>query len=278
MTSTLPNRKFEEGTNADIDERNQYIRLQNQDESPREMPSSRKSRRYDSKHMLFNEGDPADTVYEVIDGTVMLFTISENGRRTVIGFMQKGDYFGFVMHNVHSYFAQTIGKCVVRSILRTKLWSEIREHHRAAEKFLALESNALENARRHMSLLTRKSPIERVSVFLLEMARRQGAEGKHVRGVRLPMTRADIADYLGLVVETVCRCLTHLKDDGVIGMEKRGQVDFVDVAQLRRYASGEKEGNLPDEIAFRDNLVNTRMSFSASPGLVEGLRADLVAY
>lgn len=240
--------------------------------------SSRKSRRYDSKFVLFSEGDAADTVYEVVTGTVMLYTISENGRRTVIGFMQRGDYFGFVMRDAHSYFAQTVGKCVVRTIPRVKLWSEIREHHRAAEKFLALESNALENARKHITLLTRKTPIERVSMFLLDMSYRQGAEGCCTTEIHLPMTRADIADYLGLVVETVCRGLTHLKEGGAIGMGTRGQIGILDAVQLRRYAAGEEEGFVPEVITLHDYPDRIRTSLDMTDGLCETLREDLVAY
>lgn len=262
----LPNRPFEKGTNGD-DFKHGCAPGPSQDGSkshPGPHPA-RMAKNYASKHVLINEGDDADTVYEVVDGMVMLYTISESGRRTVIGFMQRGDYFGFVMRDVHSYFAQTIGKCVVRSIPRVKLWGEIREHHRAAEKFLILESNALENARKHITLLTRKTPIERVSMFLLDMSYHQRAEGYHAKEVCLPMTRADIADYLGLVVETVCRCLTHLRDDGVIGMELRGRIEIADAAQLRRYAVGEEEGDIRADIAFDD-------------GQGEALREDLVAY
>ncbi len=231
-----------------------------------------------SKHVLINEGDDAHTVYEVIDGTVMLYTISEDGRRTVIGFMQKGDYFGFVMRDVHSYFAQTVGECVVRSIPRAKLWTEIREHHRAAEKFLALESNALESARKHMVLLTCKTPTERVAVFLLEMARRQGVERRDTLRVRLPMTRADIGDYLGLVVETVCRCLTHLKVRGVIGIGKKGQIDILKAATLRRYALGEEESGFSDEFVREADIDANNASFDTWTDLVEGLRSGFVAY
>lgn len=240
--------------------------------------SSRKSRKYASKHVLFNEGEDANTVYEVVDGTVMLYTISEDGRRTVLGFMQKGDYFGFVMHETHAYFAQTTGPCVVRSIPRNKLWHEIREHHRAAEKFLALESNALSNARNHMVLLTRKAPIERVAVFLLEMSHRQGIKGDSATSVILPMTRADIADYLGLVVETVCRCLTHLKEDGAIGKETRGQIEIVDIGMLKRYALGQCGCSFPDEIATLETVNSTGTTLDTWTGLVDSMRSNLVAF
>lgn len=240
--------------------------------------SSRRSRKYTSKHVLFNEGEDANTVYEVIDGTVMLYTISEDGRRTVLGFMQKGDYFGFVMHETHAYFAQTTGTCVVRSIPRNKLWHEIREHHRAAEKFLALESNALENARNHMVLLTRKVPIERVAVFLLEMSHRQGIKGDFAASVRLPMTRADIADYLGLVVETVCRCLTHLKEDGAIGKETRGQIEIVDIGMLKRYALGQCGCSFPDELATPETVNSTVTTLDTWTGLVDSMQSNLVAF
>ncbi len=240
--------------------------------------SAKQAKKYPSKHVLFNEGDDADTVYEVVDGMVMLYTISENGRRTVIGFLQKGDYFGFVMRDVHSYFAQTVGVCVVRSISRARLWREIREHHRAAEKFLSLEGNALENARKHMVLLTRKTPIERVSMFLLEMAARHGGDGDYARGVRLPMTRTDIADYLGLVVETVCRCLTSLKDLGMISMETRGQIEILDGERLLRYALGEERSDPADEILINEGMVMTGISFEAWADLVEESLPSLMAY
>lgn len=238
---------------------------------------SRLSRKYASKQVLFYEGDEATTVYEVIDGTVMLYTISEDGHRTVIGFMQRGDYFGFVMHEVHSYFAQTVGKCTIRSISRARLWREIREHHRAAEKFLTLESNALEAARLHMTLLTRKTPVGRVAMFLLEMARRQGSEGTAAAEVHLPMTRADIADYLGLVVETVCRCLTHLKDEGVINMGKRGKIEVLDSNRLKGHVHGKTTGYSAGLVAL-ETIEMARAPLRAWTALTKELRSDLVAY
>ena len=243
-----------------------------------EEASARQAKKYPSKQVLFNEGDNADTVYEIVDGTVMLYTISENGRRTVIGFLQKGDYFGFVVRDVHSYFAQTVGVCVIRSISRARLWREIREHHRAAEKFLSLEGNALENARKHIVLLTRKTPIERVSMFLLDMAARQGGDGNFARGVRLPMTRTDIADYIGLVVETVCRCLTSLKDLGMISMETRGQIEILDGERLQRYALGEERIDPAGEILINEGMVMTGISFEAWADLVEESLPSLMAY
>jgi CRP/FNR family transcriptional regulator len=239
---------------------------------------SRHSRKYAAKHILFNEGVEANAVYEVVEGTIMLYTISEDGRRTVIGFAQKGDYFGFIMRETHSYSAQTVGICTIRSIARSRLWQEIREHHRAAEKFLTLESNALEAARLHMTLLTCKAPSQRVAMFLQEMMRRQSFDGEAASDLHLPMTRADIADYLGLAVETVCRCLTHLKDDGVISIERRGEIKILDYEMLGFQARGYSCNGSSLEFITSEILNATEASHGAWTNLVEGPRSDLAAY
>lgn len=279
MVNVLSNWRFEEGTYTDTLTRSP-VSQQSQSgcaKGPEPQPA-KKATSYTSKHVLFNEGDDADTVYEIVDGTVMLYTISEDGRRTVFGFMQKGDYFGFVMRDVYPYFAQTVGACTIRTIPCAKLSRQIREHHRTAEKFLALEGNALEKMHRHIILLTRKTPIECVSMFLLEMAERQGDNGKYASEVLLPMTRLDIADYLGLVVETVCRCLTHLKDHGVIGKDKRGRIEIPDAAALMHYAADEGASDFLNDLLIPERMDIRETSFGALADMADGCRADLVAY
>lgn len=227
-----------------------------------------------AKTILFNAGDAAASVFEVLEGIVMLFSLSEDGRRTVIAFMQPGDFFEFVVGSHYSYFAETTGSCVVWSWPRTKLWRQIHQDPVLAEKFVRLEGCALEKFHEHLILLTRRTPLERVSFFLLEMMERQGVCANPVRHVYLPMTRVDIADFLGLAIETISRCLSHLRRHKMIQLMSRQSVVIVDVEGLRHYASGQRQERLGADLAANGSFNNHPAPIQLQGDLFDELSKD----
>jgi CRP/FNR family nitrogen fixation transcriptional regulator len=131
-----------------------------------------------------------------------------------------GDVFGLEMGETHRFTAEAVSPCKVALIRRPALDRVVERDINAARKVWALTSRDLHDAQDHLLLLARRSASERVCSFLLDIAARAG------RGdlVDLPMSRLDIADYLGLTIETVSRTMTQLERDGVLSLPNCRQV------------------------------------------------------
>lgn len=162
---------------------------------------------------LAEEGAPARDIFTVTTGGVKLSKLVKFGRRQIVGFLVPGEVFGFVPGKNYPVRAQAVGSVTVRRIPRRRLERLFMEFPEAQRQFLDILTYQLELAREQIVLLHRKSARQRVAAFLLGLAQRQGfREG----WVSLPMTRADIADYLGLSMETVSRMFSVLRSIGSI--------------------------------------------------------------
>jgi CRP/FNR family transcriptional regulator, anaerobic regulatory protein len=186
---------------------------------------------------LFAEGDDADSVYEVVRGMLRLYKLLPDGRRLITGFLSAGHLIGLAPEGICVYTAEAITEVTVCRYTRTAFERLIDEVPGMAKRLLAVASQELCAAQNQMLLLGRKSATERVASFLLLMADRQGSEG--VDAVDVPMTRSDIADYLGLTIETVSRTLTKLKQDGLIVLWTSARIEIRDREQLEELAAGE---------------------------------------
>jgi CRP/FNR family transcriptional regulator, nitrogen fixation regulation protein len=172
------------------------------------------SMRFDRNEEIFGEGESADFVYMVVCGAVRGFRILKDGRRQITGFHLPGDVFGMETHGEHRSSAEAMIDSEIALVRRSAIDRAADADVGAARKLWALTAGDLDRLRDHMLLLGRKCAAERVGTFLLEMARRAPAE----RGTHLPMSRSDIADYLGLTIETVSRTLTQLARDHAISI------------------------------------------------------------
>jgi CRP/FNR family transcriptional regulator len=186
---------------------------------------------------LFAEGDDADSVYEVVDGMLRLYKLLPDGRRLITGFLSAGHLLGLGPEGTCVYTAEAITDVTVCRYTRTGFERLIDEVPGMAKRLLAVASHELSAAQNQMLLLGRKSATEKVASFLLLMADRQGSEG--VDAVNVPMTRSDIADYLGLTIETVSRTLSKLKQDGLIALWTSARIEIRDREQLEELAAGE---------------------------------------
>ncbi|MEO6339663.1 MAG: helix-turn-helix domain-containing protein [Caulobacteraceae bacterium] len=177
---------------------------------------------------IFGEEEPADFIYRVIEGVARTVRLLSDGRRQISSFHTAGDVFGMEWGEVHRFTAEAVTACKVAVIRRPALDRAVERDASAARTVLALTSRDLCDAQAHLLLLTRRSASERVCAFLLDLAARAG------RGdlIDLPMSRLDIADYLGLTIETVSRSLTQLERDGVIGLPNCRQVVLRDRAAM----------------------------------------------
>jgi CRP/FNR family transcriptional regulator, nitrogen fixation regulation protein len=160
---------------------------------------------------IFGENEPADYLYKVVSGSVRTYKILNDGRRQVGGFYLPGDIFGLEFADEHSLSAEAITDAKVLVVKRNALNTLAGRDASIAQELFALTGRELNRVQDRILLLI-KSAQERVASFLLEMAER--AAQKNI--IDLPMSRQDIADYLGLTIETVSRTLTSLETRAAI--------------------------------------------------------------
>jgi CRP/FNR family nitrogen fixation transcriptional regulator len=172
---------------------------------------------------IFGEAEPAEYVYQVIDGAVRSYKLLSDGRRQIGAFHLVGDIFGLENGGMHRFTAEAIVDTTVRLVKRVSLAHVAETDATVARDLLNMTANNLQHAENHMLLLGRKTSLERVAAFLLEMDSRLTAAGV----MALPMCRRDIADYLGLTLETVSRALSVLHDKGVLGFLGQTQRQIV---------------------------------------------------
>ena len=179
---------------------------------------------------IYGEKEPADYVYQVKAGSVRSYKLLPDGRRQIGAFHLVGDIFGLENGSEHRFTAEAIVNTTVRLIKRRSLEMMAESDAMVSRNLLGMTTENLEHAENHMLLLGRKTSLERVAAFLVEMDRRLAAAGV----MPLPMSRRDIADYLGLTLETVSRALSRLHELGVIGFigTNRRQITLLNRRQL----------------------------------------------
>jgi CRP/FNR family transcriptional regulator, nitrogen fixation regulation protein len=168
---------------------------------------------YRKDEEIYGEDEPAEYVYQVISGAVRGYKLLSDGRRQLGAFHLPGDVFGLGSGTVHRLAAEAIIDTTVRLVKRRTLKQAAEFDVKVAGNLWAITANELRHAENHMLLLGRKTAMERVATFLLEMDARLAGAGI----LELPMCRRDIGDYLGLTLETVSRALSELHTQGVLG-------------------------------------------------------------
>jgi CRP/FNR family transcriptional regulator len=184
---------------------------------------------------VFVEGDDAEGIYEVVRGTVRLYKLLPDGRRQIIGFMSAGHLLGLAPEGHYVYGAEAITPVMLRRYKRTAFDRLIDEVPGLARRLLAAASHELSAAQNQMLLLGRKTAAEKVASFILLTAKQQG-DG--VDEIDVPMTRNDIADHLGLTIETVSRTLSKLKAEGLIALPTPTRLEIRDRDRLADMAAG----------------------------------------
>lgn len=172
---------------------------------------------------VFGEGEEAEYVYLTLSGAIRTYKLLTDGRRQINSFHLPGDMFGLENGAVHRFTAEAVIETKVRITSRRGLLEKIEHQEEGRASLLTLVTRNLQHAENHMLLLGRKTALEKVAAFLLEMDERQS----HPNEMSLPMSRRDIADYLGLTLETVSRALSTLRDDGMLQFEGQTQRQLV---------------------------------------------------
>src|SRR6201994_2589184 len=168
--------------------------------------------RYRRGSEIFGEAEPAEYVYQVADGSVRTYKLLSDGRRQIGAFHLVGDIFGLENGTTHRFTAEAVADTTVRLVKRRCLEHVAESDVLVALDLLNMTTSNLQHAEDHMLLLGRKTSLERVAAFLLEMDHRLTDTGM----IALPMSRRDIADYLGLTLETVSRALSYLRGRGIL--------------------------------------------------------------
>jgi CRP/FNR family transcriptional regulator, nitrogen fixation regulation protein len=167
---------------------------------------------YEKEAEIYGEKEPAEYVYQVKTGAVRSYKLLTDGRRQIGAFHLVGDIFGLENGSVHRFTAEAVVKTTVHLIKRQSLEAVAESDTVVTRNLLSMTTSNLEHAENHMLLLGRKTSLERVAAFLVEMDARLTGAGI----MALPMSRRDIADYLGLTLETVSRALSRLQRAGVL--------------------------------------------------------------
>jgi CRP-like cAMP-binding protein len=178
---------------------------------------------------VYGEGDEAEYLYQVTSGVVRSYNILEDGRRQIGAFYFPGDILGFEAGDEHSCSAEAVCPTQVLIIKRTALLSRADRERNVARPLWEATARELGRVQQHLLLLV-KSAEQRLASFLLEIARRRPGSSS----VDLAMSRQDIADYLGLTIETVSRTFTQLEQDGVIALTTSRQIELRNRSALAR--------------------------------------------
>ncbi|MET1026516.1 MAG: cyclic nucleotide-binding domain-containing protein [Dongiaceae bacterium] len=184
-----------------------------------------------SGDILIREGEPAVSLFNVVSGTVKLYKLLSDGRRQITGFLVPGDFLGIALNKSYAYSAEAIDDVHLCRFDRGRFRTILTELPKLEHRLFEAACNELVAAQDQMLLLGRRTAIERVASFLVHWQQRS-LHARTARVVSLPMSRGDIADYLGLTIETVSRTIGLLKRDKIISVTTRTGIDILKPERL----------------------------------------------
>jgi CRP/FNR family nitrogen fixation transcriptional regulator len=192
-----------------------------------------KEKTFGPNEELFGEGEPADCMYKMIRGTVRSYKSLGKGRRKIEAFRMQGDIFGLDAGGEREFCAEAIDDVSVLIYRRTTAGAvgAVADYEAVQEELWSATVRELQRVQQHALLLATNSR-QRVACFLIEMSKRLKASGF----MEVPMCRQDIADYLGLAVETVSRTITQFEAMGLIKVPLARQFVLRDLDALQRMA------------------------------------------
>jgi CRP/FNR family transcriptional regulator, nitrogen fixation regulation protein len=179
---------------------------------------------------IFGEDEPAEYLYQVVRGAVRTYKLLSDGRRQIGAFYLPGDVFGLEAGVRHRLTAEAVSDSIVLVVKRKAVIALAARDANFAQELWAITARALEQVQGLMLTLGRRTAQERVAGFLLEMA----ARGRDHETVELPMSRQDIADHLGLTIETVSRTISQLEEASAIDLPNSRRIVLRDRNALAR--------------------------------------------
>lgn len=190
----------------------------------------------DPKQALFAQGDDAGAVYNVTEGTLRLSRLLPDGRRHVMGFAIVGDFLGLALPERYNVTAEALSSVSLCRFEKRHFADLTAEKPHLLQRLHERAGYELDLAQDHMTLLSRRTAEEKVASFLIGLRERYARIGQKSVTVELPMGRQDIADHLGLTIETVSRMLTRLDREKVI-LIVPGGVRLMNTGHLEQLAS-----------------------------------------
>ena len=178
---------------------------------------------------IYGENEPAEYLYKVVSGSVRTYKVLNDGRRQIGAFYLAGDVFGLEVSDEHTFSAEAIVNSKILVVKRSTLVNLASRDNETARKLWTMTAGELQRVQAHILLLI-KTAQERVAGFLLEMSARVPMGNE----IDLPMSRQDIADYLGLTIETVSRTLTQLENIAAIAVPSSRRIVLRNRAALNR--------------------------------------------
>ena len=189
--------------------------------------------------VLIREGEPAPHVFNITTGSLRVYKLLPDGRRQITGFLFAGDFLGLAIGETYVFSAEAMEPSTVCRFRKGPFRALVTQSQPLEHMLLHRTSHELAAAQNQMLLLGRKTAIERMASFLLDLPGNDPARPSAPGHVRLPMKRGEIADYLGLTIETVSRVLTRMKVKGLISMPSRNELIVERPLRLRQHALGE---------------------------------------
>lgn len=192
-----------------------------------------------SGEALIRQGEPAVHLFNITSGSVRVYKLLPDGRRQITGFLFAGDFVGLATGQDYAFSAEAIEDATLCRFKKSDYRALIRERPALETALLERATHELATAQNQMLLLGRKTAQERIASFLLDLPERDPIRPTEAGHIRVPMTRAEMADYLGLTIETVSRGLTKLKTAGVIRLLSLNEMQVDRPERLRAIAEGE---------------------------------------
>lgn len=177
---------------------------------------------YRAEEEIYGEAEPAEFIYKVVFGAVRSYKLLADGRRQIGAFHLPGDLFGLEASDAHQLTAEAVVETKVVLLKRHCLDTLAAQDVHVAYKLWTAAAENLRCAEQRMLLLGRKTALERVASFLVEMDDRCGGKGM----IDLPMSRRDVADYLGLTLETVSRVISQMRNAGMLRLANARHVEL----------------------------------------------------
>ena len=191
---------------------------------------------FKSSETVFAQEEMTSSIYNLLEGVMRLYKLLPDGRRQIVGFALPGDFVGMAASARHHFSADAIGPVAVCRFFRTSFALFVENKPHLLRRINELGVRELSQAQDHMVLLGRRSAEEKVATFLIGWRDRLVRLMGPTKTVPLPMSRQDIADFLGLTIETVSRTFTKLERDGVIEILP-GSVCLLDPARAEALAA-----------------------------------------
>ncbi|MDW8480005.1 MAG: helix-turn-helix domain-containing protein [Xanthomonadales bacterium] len=194
---------------------------------------------------LFRAGDPLRALYVLREGALKTYSYGEEGELRILGFHLPGELFGLdaLAEDRHRCDAEALIPSRVCEIPVAELERVAREIAGVQQQLMRILGRGAVRDQEHLEMMGRRHAVARIASFLLSLSRRYGALGFAPDRILLPMSRSDIANYLGLVIETVSRAFARLQGEGVIRVERR-RVEILDPKRLAALCH-EDEGSEP---------------------------------